>query len=239
MDIPASEVYEILKDKEVKGLYHANTVRTSKTFLEQGGILSRKRVEDLSLVQTPQKSDEIDKKYNIWNDIFLDAINISKYFSNYNKYGPILFLFSLDLLKNEKIKTVRITRKNPIYWNDEDKTEDRYFASSEDFRSKFKSGNKLKDGGYHIIISTLDGFLTFEHLKGIQIDNPNINFVDDNGKKKPIIDGIKEFFSEDLGKNGISDNKIVIKSNLGLMSQYQIMQKFRSDEFKRLFSRMR
>jgi hypothetical protein len=239
MDLSAKKIYEVLVDKAVKGLYHANTVRTSKTFLEQGGLLSRKYIEEHDLVQTEQKSDDLDKKFNIWDDVFLDAINISKYFSRYNKYGPILFGFSLDLLNSDKVETVRITKKNPIYWKDEDLIEDRYFMTIEDFKTKFKSGNKLSDGGYHITLTTLKGVLPFEFLNGIQIDNPGLHFIDDNGERKLISKGIVEYFTEDLKKNSIPIDKVFIKDNLSLKFQYQILNNYFKDDFKRLFSRMK
>lgn len=46
------EIKSILKEKEVKHLYHANTVATACTFLENGGLLSRGYVEDHDLFQT-------------------------------------------------------------------------------------------------------------------------------------------------------------------------------------------
>jgi len=145
----------VLRSKKIREpigsrLFHANTVRTSKTFIEHGAILSRKYIEDHELNQTPQKSDQIDKKFEIWD-----------------------LIFSLDLLQKVSIPSVRITRKNPIYWRDEDTEEMKYYMSTDEFKSDFKSGNKLRDGGNHIILSTLSGKLPFDDtLFGIQIDNP-------------------------------------------------------------------
>lgn len=237
MDLTSTDIYEILTEKEVKGLYHANTVRTSKTFLENGGLLSRKYIEENGLIQTNQKSDELDKKYDIWGDIFVDAINISKYFTTYNKYGPILFGFSLDVLKNDKVKTVRITKKNPIYWKDEDTNEQRYFTTPDEFKSKFKSGNKLNDGGYHITIKTLDGLLSFDNLLGIQIDNPGHYFKDQDGFNKLITQGIIEFFTPKLQENSISLDNIFLKDDWTLKLQYRIMRQYREEEYRRLFHR--
>ena len=52
---------EVLKNKKVHYLYHANTVVTAITFLENNGLYSRQAVEDKGLFQTPQVSDETDK----------------------------------------------------------------------------------------------------------------------------------------------------------------------------------
>ncbi|MBK9672793.1 MAG: hypothetical protein IPP56_14685 [Bacteroidetes bacterium] len=235
MDLIAEEIYDILIEKEVKALYHANSVRTSKTFLQQGGLLSRKYVEDNKLVQTIQKSDDKDKIFNIWDDIFLDAINISRYFTQYNVYGPILFAFRLDLLKNKEVKTVRITKRNPLYWREGEGNVERYFQTVEDFKSKFKSGNKLNDGGYHITFTTLNGFLSFKHLEAIQIDNPGVYVTNSKGEKKLISDCIIQYFSEDLSKNYISMDQVYVRDDLTLKFQYRILNQFRKQVFRRLF----
>lgn len=56
-----SAIKKILVDKEIKHLYHANTVMTACTFLENGGLLSRGYVEENGLRQTSQGSDSKDK----------------------------------------------------------------------------------------------------------------------------------------------------------------------------------
>ena len=235
MKFNAHEIYDSLKAKGVKGLFHANTVRTSKTFLEQGGLLSRKYIEDNGLIQTPQKSDEIDKKFNIWNDIFFDAINISKYYDRYNLYGPVLFCFNLDMLKLDNQIIVQVSKKNPMHWNDEDKIEDRYFMNKEDFDSNFKTGNKLKDGGCHIIIGTDDGKIPFENLLGIQIDSTNLSFIDKEGKKKFMHEGIIEYYAEDLIKNGIPKEKVFINNDKRLKNLYSQLYQNNNSCYKRLF----
>jgi hypothetical protein len=238
IDLPAAEVYDILVNKDVKGLYHANTVRTSKTYLQEYALLSRKHVQDKRLVQTDQKSDAIDKKYEIYDHIFVDAINISKYFYTYNKYGPILFGLKTDLLKSPSVPTVRITKKNPIYWKDEDTVEDKYYTSVDDFKLHFKSGNKLRDGGNHITLTTVNGRLPLnDFIFGIQIDDPGLTYTDENGKSKSIYEGIVDFYSEDLSKNNLPMEKIFRKDNSFLKVQYSILNKFYKDDFKRLFSR--
>jgi len=61
-----SDVYAVLKQSRVAHLYHANSVTTSCTFLEQGGLLSRGFVQKSGFSQTAQSSDDVDKKYGIW-----------------------------------------------------------------------------------------------------------------------------------------------------------------------------
>jgi len=237
MNLDPGNIYKVLKGKNIIGLYHANTVRTSKTFLEQGGLLSRNYVENNDLVQTPQKSDNKDKDLGIYDGLFLDSINISDYFVRYNKYGPILFRFNLELLLGDEVESLSITKKNPINWRDNDSEEDRFFKSAEEFDEKFKTGNKVRDGGCHLIIRNSEEKLSFNHLYGIQIDNPGLTYTDEKEEKKPIYEGVKIFFSDDIEKNEISWDKIYVKNKWYLKSQYKVLNRFYKKEFKRLFSR--
>lgn len=65
------ELYDFLVSKNINHFFHANTVRTSCTFIEEKGLISRGCVESRGLIQTVQSSDLIDKKFNVWNDIIL------------------------------------------------------------------------------------------------------------------------------------------------------------------------
>src|SRR5215472_18675424 len=71
-----SDIYEILKRIGVTHLHHANSVITSCTYLEQGGIVSRGFAEDHGLQQSSQPTDELDKKYGIWHTIFVPHVDI-------------------------------------------------------------------------------------------------------------------------------------------------------------------
>ena len=95
------DVYNILKKIGAKQLHHANTVRTSCTFLEHGALLSRGFVEDKGLKQTSQYTDALDKKYKIWHRVFLDHVDIHARGGRrkgFNQYGPVLFVFDLGIL---------------------------------------------------------------------------------------------------------------------------------------------
>ena len=104
MKLDNRKLYELLKDKGVTNLYHANTVATSITFIEEGGLLSREYVENKELYQTLQTSDEIDKLFDVFDDIFLDTTDLHKHFCRQNHYGPVLFQFSLELLLDDEFE---------------------------------------------------------------------------------------------------------------------------------------
>ncbi|SHM43052.1 hypothetical protein [Flavobacterium chilense] len=174
-DLNKEELYEILNAKGIKNLYHANTIATSITFLKQKSLLSRKYVEDNGLIQTTQYSDAKDKRFNILDDIFLDAMDIHSEFKRPNKYGPFLFSFSTELIKSDFVKTIRITKMNPVHWKSTQSEKDWYYSDLNEFNNNYKKGNKSKDVGSMIILKDLHGrFPLRPFLNYLILDNPNL-----------------------------------------------------------------
>lgn len=164
----ANEVKEVLINHNILHLFHANTVKTSLTFINNGGLLSRKTVEDLSLPQTPQLSDEIDKSYGIYHDIFFDSVDIHERAKQINDYGPITFVYSVNVLDKLKKYDICVTRDNPIRWKENMTDNERYFTDYKDLNSNFVKGNFAQ----HITIRNISEPLSFEYLEKILIDYP-------------------------------------------------------------------
>lgn len=169
-----NEVHSVLKQIGATDLHHANSVTTSCTFLEQGGLLSRGYVDDHGLKQTPQPaSDEIDKKFDIWHRIFVDHVDIHdragrKKAPNY--YGPVLFVFSLDILLGLAPDTeILVTKKNPVHWCDGEPDGDRWFRSVDELAKSIRFGNFDK----MLVIRTGSEKLDFpERRARILLDDP-------------------------------------------------------------------
>ncbi|MBH8611954.1 hypothetical protein I4N56_014215 [Pseudomonas mohnii] len=126
-----------LLDKGVEELYHANSVLTSCEFLRHGALLSRGTVEALKLRQTPQKSDVIDKRYHIWNDVFLDSVDIHARASTANHYGPVMFVLSTEKLISELSSgEFAVTKLNPTKWANKP-IKNRWMQSFEEFSAEF------------------------------------------------------------------------------------------------------
>jgi len=68
------------------------------TFLRLGGLASREHVERQGLVQTPQFTDDIDRHFGIWNDVFTDSVDIHARIRNRNQYGPVVFVLEARML---------------------------------------------------------------------------------------------------------------------------------------------
>jgi len=136
-------------------------------------LLSRGYVENHGLAQTDQPSDEIDKKYGIWDRVFVDHVDIhyrGGRAKGPNLYGPVLFVLGLDLLlKLPAGSDVLVTRMNPIRWNDSQSEGDRWFLTPEELAKDLKYGNFDK----MLVIQTTDGKVDFPGKQAqIALDEP-------------------------------------------------------------------
>lgn len=174
MKLKNQDLYTFLQEIGVKSLYHANTVTTSTSFIKAGGLLSRGAVEALNLDQTPQKSDPQDKKYDVWNDVFFDTTDLHKFFGRQNYYGPVLFEYSVDLIKNEEYE-FWVTKMNPTYWTDEMKISNKYFENVAELRAMWGDlplQNKM------ITIKNPKSAIPFKYLKKVVVDNPSVRYLE-------------------------------------------------------------
>ncbi len=168
-----ADVYQVLVRINATHLYHANSVATSSTFLERGGLLSRGYVEDHKLVQTPQYSDDRDKKYGIWHRIFVDHVDIhfrGGRTKGPNHYGPVLFVLPIDvLLELPKGNEALVSKKNPVNWKENEAVEERWFKNVEELAANMSFGDFDK----MLVIKTASGSLDFPDRKvQIYLDNP-------------------------------------------------------------------
>lgn len=163
-------IKEILLEKDITHLYHANTVGTACTFLENNGLLSRGYVEDNGLRQTPQESDAIDKSVDVYYDIFFDSVDIHERVKCLNHYGPVVFVYSVDLLDDLPEGSIRITKDNPIRWHPGMTEEEKYFMTEDALRTYYNKGTFEQ----HLTIRHQVQPLPFTHLEKIILDDPGI-----------------------------------------------------------------
>ena len=170
-----TDVYRVLQAAGVATLHHANTVTTSCTFFQLGGLASRGYVADRHLPQTPQYSDDADKQLGIWYDIFTDSVDSHARGSIRNNYGPVLFLLPASILLNLPHGTeVLVTRKNPVHWRTGELPSDRYFTSLQELTSGYIYG----EFGQHVILRNQDGFLPFSNFPlRLVLDDPQLPLI--------------------------------------------------------------
>lgn len=175
MKLNNRKLYKLLKEKGIQSLYHANTVATSITFIEENGLLSREYIEKRKLFQTPQTSDEIDKLFDVFDDIFLDTTDLHKYFFRQNHYGPVLFKFSIELLLDDNFE-IWVTKDNPIYWSKRSDISNNYFKSVNELSKKW---NKHERQRKMLTIKKPNSPILFNYLESITLDNPKVTLDDD------------------------------------------------------------
>ena len=174
MDIPSANVFEVLSDKGVTELHHANSVATACQFIRSKSLLSRGSVDRLGLTQTPQKSDEADRRYSIWFDVFLDSVDIHKRASRANAYGPVLFVFDINIINKNGTGRIWVTRCNPTKWSGKS-DKDRWFQNKSDLSEHFVKGRFDQ----MIVLRHCGGELPFgKHLKEIILDDPGFKTED-------------------------------------------------------------
>ncbi len=152
MHLFRSPVHTLLEEKGIDNLYHANTVLTSCQFLKTGAFLSRGNLERHGYHQTPQTSDAIDKKYNIWFDVFADFVDIHHRGRMINNYGPVLFVIDPSILLESSTGRVWITKRNPTKW-----------SGLSDKNRWFQSVDEVAEG---LIYGDFDQMLVFRHCGG-------------------------------------------------------------------------
>jgi hypothetical protein len=164
------EVHGALAARNVTHLHHANTVTTSCTFLSNRGLVSRGWVEYHRLPQTPQMSDALDKHFGIWNDVFMDGVDIHSRGRWRNLYGPVLFEFPLDILLRLPPGTeVYVTKKNPSNWRSGETWNDWVYASAQELEAEYSFG----DFGKHIVFRNAQWSLPFlTNPVEITLDDP-------------------------------------------------------------------
>jgi len=172
MQLDSASILRILKEKGITHLYHANTVKTACSFIQEGGLLSRGAVESRGLVQTPQSSDSDDKFFEVWNDIFLDSSDLHALHGRQNYYGPVLFKFSVDVLSIPNLPPLWITNNNPIYWDRGSRVEERYFQSINQVEKEYMNG-AVKE--MITLRNTLSPLPFHPYLEEIILDDPDIS----------------------------------------------------------------
>ncbi len=142
IEVSPKELYYFLSGRKLKYFFHANTVKTSCTLIEQNGLLSRGEITKRKLNMTEQYSDDLDKIFNVWNDIFFDIVDLHGYFPRQNLYGPVCFKISNEFLLDKNLPNICITKDNPIYWKQDMSDEEKYYLTVSEYASEFDENMK-------------------------------------------------------------------------------------------------
>ncbi|WP_211442436.1 hypothetical protein [Collimonas humicola] len=175
MDIPSTHVFETLTEKGVIQLHHANSVATACQFIRSRSLMSRGTVERLDVAQTSQSSDDVDRRYSVWFDVFLDSVDIHRRARRANVYGPVLFVFDINIINKNSTGRIWVTKINPTKWAGRP-DHSRWFQDRDDLAENFVLGRFDQ----MIVLRHSGGSLPFgRHLKKIIFDDPHCLTEDD------------------------------------------------------------
>ncbi|WP_290243266.1 hypothetical protein [Pedobacter aquatilis] len=241
--ISSKSLYKILKEKGVEHLFHANTVATSITLIKAKSLISRYQVEKDNLSQSFQRSDEKDKKYDVWDHIYLDGTDHHKKYSQSNFYGPVLFIFDLELLASPSFPKVHIMRTNPHFWTDNTTEDEKFYNNIDDVNENYltKTGNDaqimftFRHRGYDLKLN--------KYLHAIGIDEPKIILKMNTGDEMNAGDYIRTVIKKAMEENGIGHIPLLRRHQKPIdwcrcHAQYNWMYHFNKNEFRRRFSRI-
>ncbi|CRL59012.1 hypothetical protein [Proteus penneri] len=188
MKLNNSVLHEILNQKGILHFYHANTVATSITFIEQGGLLARGDVERENLIQTIQVSDDDDKLFDVWDDVFIDIVDLHGFFPRQNLYGPILFKFNIDLLLDDNLN-IYVTKNNPIYWNLQLSEEEKYFQDADELE---KNWDNYPLQQKMFTIRKPGNPVLFDYLEEIIVDDPQVIIYENINLYQEALNALKK-----------------------------------------------
>jgi hypothetical protein len=231
MRLNNQKLYEFFLEKNIHVLYHANTVKTSLTYFQQNGLLSRGAVEELGLTQTEQSSDEADQILNVWNDIFLDTTDLHALFRRQNYYGPILFEFDISLVLNNDYH-IWITKNNPIYWNVDTTDKERYFQNVEELRVEWDNYEKQKR---MITIRENTSPTLFEYVRKVIVDDPRVKIPDEKDGYIRLFNEAFRLIKENIPDNHILKGKFLIRECNYCWCRDNYLKQVGPKELKRLF----
>lgn len=186
--------------------YHAANLRDFSSYIKEGGILSRNRLENGGGGFTEFFTDQKDKYLGVWDKTFGNLNDFSKYFwgklnSVPNAYGPITFVM------NEKIwldlPDVRITDKtvtSAAYRELEDSDIDSVFI---EINGKFY----LRKGYTGCEASTTLNLIPFDRLAYVLVDPLEI-------EGKSLVDVVRETASPVIRSTRIKERSVEIASQM-------------------------
>lgn len=232
MQLNSKALYNFLRGKGYKYFFHANSVTTACTFIEQKGLLSRGAVERNGLIQTEQSSDDIDKTFNVWDDVFLDIVDLHGYFPRQNQYGPVCFVLDIKLLLNPEFSNIWITKDNPIYWTANMDDRKKYYSSVQEYIDEFDANIANKSIQKKMFtIRKPHKELSFEkYLVKIILDNPEVAVYGRN-----LYNEAKIKIEDSLNNSGFNINLLETRSCSGCFCVGNYFDEVEVSDLEKLF----
>ena len=240
--ISSKIIYNLLKEKGIVYLHHANTVATSISFIEQKSLLSRSFVAENGFFQTKQSSDNEDKTHDVWDHVFLDGEDLHKRYNRANKYGPVLFRIKLEMLTSPSIQSVFVTKSNPWYWKQNTSLENKFYSNVDELKKDYLTGKKLDSQVMFTFRNPNKEIKLNKYLHSIGLDKPKLLIKSHYEEEMSIGDYAEKAIKDSLESNGLGHIPILIRHNGNLNfcqchADYNFLYNFNKQEIKKRFAK--
>lgn len=193
------------------GLYHANSVSTSISFIKNKMLYSRQYGEThFQISQTVQASDASDKLDGVYNDLFFDNCDIRSISGKQSAYGPVSFVMDEKILLDPDSK-IRITKMNPGNTGKSGRFgempyPERYFTSIEELRKTEFSYPFRTLAGHHT---------TFWNKESIKLTPDILKYIllERNMDEEKLLE-VKEHLEKELAKAGLQEVPVILRPTL-------------------------
>lgn len=238
--ISSKSLYSLLKKKEVPFLYHANTVATALTFLNARSLLSRHQVEADGLAQSSQISDEHDKKYDVWDHVYVDGTDHHVLYSRPNNYGPVLFRLNLELLTSPLFPVVYIMRSNPLRWIDKMTLDQKFYTDIDEIDEIYLTKKQLDSQTMFTFRNPGYGIKLNKFLHSIGIDEPEILLKLTSVGEIGAGNYVRTVIGNAMKQNGLGHIPLMKRHNTAVgncrcWTRYNYMYMTNKDEFRKRF----
>lgn len=228
ISVSPKELYDFLTARGIEYLYHADTVRTACALIKQKHLVSRGYMETKGISMTEQSSDCKDKQFDVWNDIFVDVVDLHTYFPRQNLYGPVCFKLSNKFLLDKDLDNICITKDNPMYWKVGMKETDKYFSSVKEYAKEFDSNMQNK--------CIQKKMITIHNTKiGISFDKYLYEIILDSLENKKIYDDARQALTNimrevdldvEILKERKCHNRCFCNQNYSALNEKQLLRLF-------------
>lgn len=177
MNLTNRELYDFLKFNGIKYLYHVTTISTAIGFIKHGGFISRKLAKDMDISYILRRDEAFYEEFDIYNDIFFNSFDLHIFYKRPNYFGNVTFLVTIDILIDDDMPSIVITKNNPLYWNKSIKHI--YYDTIDEYIKDFYNAMnnlELYQQMYYAFKHCNDIIPFGKYLKTIIVDNPHYSF---------------------------------------------------------------
>lgn len=190
-----------LAARNITNLYHANSVETSISYFRVMSLLSRQQCETQSLHQSAQWSDDLDKKFGIFDDVFLNISDFHFLFNRANHYGPIAFRINVaklrDHIRAHPQVGISVTKLLPHKWTDKMDEDEKWLTRVEDVFLHAR-GTPTQ----HYVKGTSDIILSGTGPRGLAFDLVERVVIEENPINTSFFNQVSSAFANCLAGHG-------------------------------------